>query len=165
MTVSDDRRRSAHKAGAAGVVPLEVLTAQGRASLVEALLAVTRVELAPRPSGLVEQGLRGAVQHSRPGPVTQIAGQERQPQDGEGHAFLAAEPAADSQGLLQCGSRAVEVVLGPQDEAQAQRLQAVRPSDCLPGPYRGFQMRALAPGMSPISRASRLALPLRACLA
>jgi len=54
---------------ATGADALELLIAQGRTSLVEAFLAVARAERVPRSSGLVEQGLRGAVQHSCSGPV------------------------------------------------------------------------------------------------
>jgi hypothetical protein len=87
----------------------------GRTSLVEAFLAVACVKGVPRDSGLVEQGLRGAVQDSCPVPVTQIAGHAGEPQERLGQVPLLADPAADPQDFLEGGSRAVEVVLGPQE--------------------------------------------------
>ena len=56
----------------AGVGLLELIVAQGRASLVEAFLAVARRGI-PRSSGPVEQGLRGAVQHGCPVPADRSA--------------------------------------------------------------------------------------------
>jgi hypothetical protein len=88
--------------------------------LVEAFLAKARVGPFPRNSGLAEQGLGDAVQHGCPIPVTLIAVQERQPEKGAGHVPLVAGPAADPQAFLECGSRAVEVLFGPQDYAQVQ---------------------------------------------
>ena len=105
---------------AVGIGPLELLVAQGCYRLVEAFLAVARVEGVPRNSGLVEQGLRGSVQHGCPVPVAQIAVHAGQPQGGEGHVSHLAGPAAGPQGFFERGSRAVEVVLGLQDHAQAQ---------------------------------------------
>jgi len=54
---------------------LGLLLAQVSAPLVEAVLAVARFEFLPRLSGLVEDGLRGAVQQGRPVPVGRVGGQ------------------------------------------------------------------------------------------
>jgi len=58
-----------------GVVLLGLLLAQVSAHLVEAVLEVARFEFLPRLSGLVEDGLRGAVQQGRPVPVGRVGGQ------------------------------------------------------------------------------------------
>lgn len=55
--------------GALGVDPVELLLAEVRTHLVEAVLAVARLALFPPLSGLVKKGLRGAVQLTGSVPV------------------------------------------------------------------------------------------------
>ena len=99
---------------AAGVGLLELLVAEGRTCLVEAFLPAARVERIPPGSDLVHQGVLGAVQDGCPVPVTQVGGQGREPEDGGGQGVLVAGAAAPPDDVLESGSRAVEVMLGPQ---------------------------------------------------
>src|SRR5580658_11008125 len=85
---------------ALGVGPLQLLIAQVRTRLVQAVPAVTCGEFLPRIAGPVLKGLRDAVQRSCPVPVARITGQAGQAVDGEGHVPVAAVPAADPQGGL-----------------------------------------------------------------
>jgi hypothetical protein len=55
--------------GAVGVGPAELLLAEVRTYLVQAVLAEARLAWFPPLSGPVKKGLRGAVQHRRSVPV------------------------------------------------------------------------------------------------
>ena len=68
-----------------GVGPLQLLIAQVRTRLVEAVLTVARIEFLPRTARPVNKRLRDAVQRSCPVPVARIAGQAGQAKAGLGH--------------------------------------------------------------------------------
>ena len=59
---------------ALGVGPLQLLIAQVRAQLVEAVLAVAGLKFLERTSRLAAKGLRGAVEGSCPVPLARSAG-------------------------------------------------------------------------------------------
>ena len=125
---------------ALGVGPLQLLIAQVRTRLVQAVPAVTRIEILPRNARPVLKGLRDAVQRSCPVPVARIPGQAGQAEDGEGHVPVVAVPAADPQGGLERGPGAVEVSLRAQHVSPGSPAGGVLPSDLLRGLCRGFQV-------------------------
>lgn len=91
----------------AGVGPLELLTAEGPACLVEAFLATALVAGFPRGACLFRQGLRDAVQRGCTVPVPQVGGQARQPDDGAGaRPRFSRRLFLQSAGLLQPGRNA-----------------------------------------------------------
>src|SRR6516225_4448503 len=96
---------------APGVGSIELLLAEVGAHLVEAVPAVARLELLPRLFGWVERGLREAVEHGRPVPVARVRGQARQAEAGVGDTETVPVAAADPQGFVEAGSRAVRVVV------------------------------------------------------
>ena len=91
----------------------ELFIANGRGYLAQAFLALLRLEPLPRKSRLVEQGLRRAVQHGCPVPVTDVGGQACQPEYGVGHCSLVTDPAADPEDVPEFCSCALQVLLGP----------------------------------------------------
>jgi hypothetical protein len=66
-----------------------------RAHLDEVVLPVPRLEVLPRFPGPVGEGLRDAVEQSRPVPVAQVRGQAAQAEDGAADDRLFTVPAAD----------------------------------------------------------------------
>ncbi len=65
---------------------LELLLAEVGAHLAEAVLAVVGLELLPRLSSWVKEGLRGAVERGRLVSVARVRGQARQAETGVGNA-------------------------------------------------------------------------------
>ncbi len=120
--------------------PLQLLIAQVRTGLVEAVPAVARVVLTPRNSRPVKQRLRGAVQDSCLVPVARIAGQARQVKAGAGHASAIPVPAAGPQGGLQYGPGTGQVPFRAQHPAQVRHHDRPLDSDLLPGFRGGFQV-------------------------
>ena len=106
---------------ACGVGPVELLLAEVGAHLVQAVPAVACFKLLPRLPGPAEEGLRNAVEHGRPVPVTRIGGQARQAETGEGDTGTIPVAAAHPQGGLEAGSRAAGVAVLVQHPAHVDR--------------------------------------------
>jgi hypothetical protein len=126
---------------AAGVGLPELLVTEGDTRLVEAFLAAARVERIPPGSDLVHQRVLGAVQDGCPVPVTWVSGQAAQPEDDPGQHELVAGAAAPPEHVLESGSGAVEVVLGPQYLGQVAKRVEVRKAECLRGVFMVFLLR------------------------
>jgi len=106
---------------APGVVPFGLLLAEVRANLREAFAAIADFGLLPGFSGLVEGGLRDAVEYAGPRPLARIRGQARQAEHGVGDAEALAAAAAHPQRVLEGGPRAVVVAVLAPHPAQVDR--------------------------------------------
>ena len=113
---------------ALGVGPVELLIAQARAYLGEAVLPVASFEVLPHFAGRVEKGLGDGVQRRGPVPVASIRGQARQAEAAAGATRLLSVSPAQAQARLEHGPRAVQVpLLAPHPAQIYQFVVAFRP--------------------------------------
>ena len=110
---------------------LELLLAEMGAHLLDAVAAVARIGVIPRRPGRAEEGLGDAVEQGRPAPVARVGSQARQAEAGVGHAGTVPDAAADPQGCLEAGSRAVRVAVLAQHPAHVDRQAEAFEPDCL----------------------------------
>ena len=106
----------------------------------ETLRAYLLDELPPGTLARVEKALRDTVQRPGPVPVAAISGQAGQAEAGASHVWAVPVAAADPQGRLEHGPRAVRVAVLAQHPAQVERHGGAFLPDRPRGSRRMFQV-------------------------